>query len=301
MITPNRRVLIIDDNPSIHDDFRKILAPVPQNTSSLDQMRSALFGEAPPASETANVSFEVDTADQGLAGLSMVMQSKQQERPYALAFVDMRMPPGWDGLETVEHLWVVDPDLQIIICSAYSDNPWDEIVKRLGKDDKLLILQKPFNAIEVWQMATALSMKWNLGIQVSKQLDSVSQLVLQRTAELVAAREELQRLGAKSQQAAMSSAGTDERLAAACAQTEYLAVLGREIHDPLTSIIAATDRLSHNGLTPGQRAAVSEVRKGVETARTLINELLRLAPVELIPESSLRAAQPPEQLERGRR
>ncbi|HSA62431.1 MAG TPA: histidine kinase dimerization/phospho-acceptor domain-containing protein [Nitrospiraceae bacterium] len=285
-MTPAKyRILVIDDNLSIHDDFRKLLAPAEQASSSLNEMRSSLFGGAPPVAGNDGVLFEVDTADQGKSGLSMVLQAKQQQRPYAVAFVDMRMPPGWDGLETIGYLWTADPDLQVVICSAYSDHPWDDIISRLGKSDNLLILQKPFNGIEAWQLAMALSRKWSLGIQVAQKLDAMSQLIMQRTADLEAAKQELEKLKVKPRQKEQGSSGGEARLLAADAQIEFLAVLGHEIHDPLTSIMTAIHQLAQSGLTADQQRAVSAAQKAVGIAQTMIDELLQLAPVELAKDS----------------
>jgi diguanylate cyclase len=186
--TQNLRVLVIDDNPDIHADFRKILQPK-AGEESLTEARSALFGD-PPLSEVLGP-FELDCADQGQAGLTMVQLARSEGRPYAVAFVDMRMPPGWDGLETIEHLWKEDPELQVVICTAYSDQPWNEVMTRIGGNDKLLILQKPFNSIEVSQLATALCRKWDLAHEVAGQLDELSRQVENRTAELRGANEQL--------------------------------------------------------------------------------------------------------------
>jgi diguanylate cyclase (GGDEF)-like protein len=101
------------------------------------------------------------------------------------------MPPGWDGLDTIEHLWKEDAGLQVVICTAYSDQPWDEIRDRIGRNDKLLILQKPFNGVEVSQLATALCRKWDLAHKVAGQLDELSRLVEERTAEFQHANEQL--------------------------------------------------------------------------------------------------------------
>jgi diguanylate cyclase (GGDEF)-like protein len=101
------------------------------------------------------------------------------------------MPPGWDGLETVEHLWKVDSALQVVICSAYSDQPWDEIRDRIGRTDKLLILQKPFNSIEVLQQATALCRKWDLANKAAGRLNELSHLVDERAMELQHANRQL--------------------------------------------------------------------------------------------------------------
>ena len=96
----NRHILVIDDNVSIHEDFRKILAP-PAESDSLSQARAALFGEAPTL--PSKVHYELDFASPGREGFGLAQSAHQAGNPYALAFVDMRMPPGWDGLETIEH------------------------------------------------------------------------------------------------------------------------------------------------------------------------------------------------------
>ena len=178
---PNRRVLVVDDNSSIHHDFLKILH-LESKQDVLEHARSSLFGDS--ASRTLQDPFEVECANQGQGALTLVQMAKNEGRPYAVAFVDMRMPPGWDGLETIEHLWEVDPQLQIVICTAYSDQPWDEIRDRIGRTDKLVILQKPFNTIEALQLASALCRKWDLARKVSGQLTELGQLVEERTTAL---------------------------------------------------------------------------------------------------------------------
>ncbi|MGH7133851.1 MAG: response regulator transcription factor, partial [Phycisphaerales bacterium] len=117
------RVLIIDDNEAIHTDFRKILSPEQAPSSTLTGAKAALFGSAAKP-QSPHASFDVVSALQGQAGLAMVQEALAAGRPFSVAFVDMRMPPGWDGLETIENLWKVDPDLQVVICSAYSDHSW---------------------------------------------------------------------------------------------------------------------------------------------------------------------------------
>jgi len=179
--SPNLRVLVIDDNLSIHEDFRKVLHANAAD-EHLAEARAALFEQPPRV--LVSERFEVDCADQGEAGLSLVKKARNEGRPYAVAFVDMRMPPGWDGLETIERLWTVDDTLQVVVCTAYSDQPWDEIRARIGRNDKLLILQKPFNGIEALQLATALCRKWELARKVAGQLGELSRQVQARTTEL---------------------------------------------------------------------------------------------------------------------
>jgi CheY-like chemotaxis protein len=134
-----------------------------------------LFDEEPQANH--DVVFELRFADQGQVGLHMVEQSVAARAPYALAFVDMRMPPGWDGLRTIEQIWKVDPNIQVVICTAFSDHPWREIAARLGKTDRLLILRKPFDAIEVEQLAVSLACKWELSQRAQLRIDGINALV----------------------------------------------------------------------------------------------------------------------------
>lgn len=155
------RVIIIDDNPAIHEDFRKILV-TNDSDKELREAEAAFLGKAFVEEADDDLLIDLDSAMQGDEGFCKVQEAVQQKRPYALAFVDMRMPPGWDGLTTIEKLWEADPDLQVVICSAYSDNTWADIRRRLGRSDRLLILKKPFDNSEVLQMTAALIEKRRL-------------------------------------------------------------------------------------------------------------------------------------------
>ncbi|MEJ5278802.1 response regulator [Pseudomonas sp. C 49-2] len=178
---PNRRLLLIDDTPSIHDDFRKILMPVVETNQALDAMESALFGDTTKARAPV---FELHSAYGGEEGLQLLVTAMERKQPYALAFVDMRMPQGWDGAKTIEELWKVAPDLQVVICTAYSDYSWEDLLERLHAHDRLLILKKPFDNIEVQQMANTLANKWDMARRASLQTTHLEQLVEQRTQAL---------------------------------------------------------------------------------------------------------------------
>ena len=186
------RILIVDDNRAIHDDFRKILESSKAD-DGLQELGAALFSDGPAAVETP-IGFHLDSAYQGREALTLVQQSVQDCRPYSVAFIDMRMPPGWNGLETIEHLWAVDPKLQMVICSAYSDNDWTNVFERLGRSDKLLVLKKPFDVIEVVQCAHALTAKWRNERALWQQLDSLEQDVSDRTRSLESANKQLRHM-----------------------------------------------------------------------------------------------------------
>jgi two-component system, NtrC family, sensor kinase len=176
------RMLVVDDNPAIHDDVRKVLVDPSRLTADVDSVEEKLFGSR--RSRARRLSFEIDSAYQGDDALDMVRQAVQAGAPYAIAFVDMRMPPGSDGLKTIVALWKIDPLVQIVICSAYSDYSWEEIAESAGETDQLVILRKPFEPIEVLQLAHALTKKWELQRVVRRQMQGLEAQVLERTLEL---------------------------------------------------------------------------------------------------------------------
>ena len=176
------RILVIDDNAAIHEDFRKILGAQSSSGSRLTNVENALFGE--PSSAVERTTFRIDSAFQGQEGLEMVRKAMEAGDPYSMAFVDIRMPPGWDGVETIEHIWKVCPDLQTVICTAYSDYSWDDFIRRFGHTDNLLILKKPFETVEVLQVAHALTKKWTLGRQARLRMEDLDRMVQERTLKL---------------------------------------------------------------------------------------------------------------------
>jgi len=181
----NSRLLIVDDNRAIHEDFKKVLGPKLSASPSLADVEEELFGNRrsePPASARV---FQMDSAFQGQEALALVKQSLAEDRPYAMAFMDVRMPPGWDGIEATAKIWEVDPDLQIVICTAYSDYSWDEMLRKLGQSDRLVILKKPFDNIEVTQLAHSLTRKWQLHHEAKKRLAGLEETVVARTEQMV--------------------------------------------------------------------------------------------------------------------
>jgi signal transduction histidine kinase/DNA-binding LytR/AlgR family response regulator len=182
MTEPNRRILIVDDNRAIHGDFYKILQGRPKiDTTDLEV---ELFGV--PGDH--QVAFELSSAYQGAEGIELVRAAVAAGRPFALAVVDMRMPPGMGGLETIAKLWEVDPDLQVVICTAYSDASWPDIVRRFGPTDRLLILKKPFDVVEVCQLALALTQKWQLAHEARVRMAELTQSRADLAASLALAR-----------------------------------------------------------------------------------------------------------------
>lgn len=180
------RILLIDDNDAIHRDFRKVLleeTPDPE----FENLKLHLFNDeqqTPRSTTPPPVNYLIDSAMQGETGYEMVKESLASNKRYSLAFIDVRMPPGWDGIFTIQRLWEIDPELQIVICSAYSDYSFEKIKETFKHHDGYLILKKPFDSMEIRQVAASLTKKWELIQQTKQQVQNLEHLVKERTQEL---------------------------------------------------------------------------------------------------------------------
>lgn len=180
------RILVIDDNHTVHDAFDGILRhDLPNSALAVDE--ALMFGESAEGGVIKPV-YELDHAMSGLEGVEKIRQAVESNRPYQVAFVDIRMP-GIDGVETIERFWKLDTRIQTVICTAYADYRWEDLAKRLGQTDRLLLLKKPFHNIEVLQMASTLVQKWFLAKQAALKFEQMEVWVAQRTQKLL----ELQR------------------------------------------------------------------------------------------------------------
>jgi PAS domain S-box-containing protein len=173
VMTDNKRILVIDDDQDIWKSYQMVLQPRQQdNTSSINQLNALLLeGDSQKKPEVLEESpeFELIYASQGQDGYEMVKQAHQDKQPFAIAFVDIRMPPGWDGMETATRIREFDPDIEIVIVTAYSDRSREEIAQAVGTLHKLLFFRKPFDPEELMQVAVSLCDKWNTGKREEEQ------------------------------------------------------------------------------------------------------------------------------------
>lgn len=182
----NSRILIVDDNKAIHDDIRKILDPSKRKDQVIDELERALFEEDCSLTIGLNIRYKIDSAFQGEEALEMV-RIAMRTQPYAVIFMDLRMPPGWNGVDTILRIWEEFPNTEMVICTAFSDYTWEGIVSTIGLTDRLLILKKPFDPMVVKQMALMLTQKWNsayLGRQCVQEVDDLEMETAKRTAKL---------------------------------------------------------------------------------------------------------------------
>jgi len=268
------RLLMIDDNPRIHEDYRKILGG--GERVSVSRAEAALFGEQPTRE---GPTFDVDSAMQGRDGVERARRALDEGRPYSVAFIDMRMPPGWDGLETIEQLWKIDPEVQVVVCSAYTDYDWLELLARLGHSDKLIVIKKPFEPIEILQSASALSRKWQNARALKHHIESLERAVTDRTRGLEAANRQLRHLASHDALTGLPNRLLlDDRVAQAIAQAN------RQGHE-FALLVVDLDRFKLINDSLGHRAGddlLREVAQRLKSAVRAVDTTARLGGDEFV-------------------
>jgi signal transduction histidine kinase len=277
---------VIDDNRNIHEDFRTILGRRPAPSVTVEDEEAAIFGQTSTSSDQGG--FEIDSAFQGEEGVEKVRQAVAEKRPYALAFVDMRMPPGWDGVRTIQELWKVYPDLEVVICTAYSDHSWSSIVEVLGRTDRLLILKKPCDNVEVQQLATALTEKWTLSQEARMKREELEQKVAERTEQLNSANKELRRETCVCKEALnrltreiVERRNAEEKLARTNRELrDFVYVIGHDLKTPIAGIQTMLNLISSDcadSLGPETKEQIRLLSKRVQRMHNLVEGMMQYA------------------------
>ncbi len=267
-------MLVVDDNPSIHDDFRRIFTPERDAAPALDELAASVFGIH---GTTSSAAFSLDHVSQGQDALERVIAAQDGGRPYALLFMDVRMPPGWDGIETCARIFEVDPNVHIVLCTAYPERGWRRRVESLPGRDRVLVLKKPFDIVEVQQLASALCERWAFARRDRARMRDLERSVTEQRGRLAAAATHLRNEIA-------SRTLAERRLD----QARRLEGLGRlaagmchEINNPLSFIVTSAElieeELSELGSTIPARSHddLSELVQSVSVGASRIMRIVR--------------------------
>lgn len=265
MLSPN--ILIVDDQETILDSFATLLGPPSAGDQDimLDELEVAMGGV--PANTVTTPTYQLRYARQGLDAIRECEIALAENRPFSVAFLDIHMPPGIDGVETAVRLWKLQPDLEIVLCTAHAMYSWHAILARLPVRDQLVILRKPFDPIEVRQLASCLSEKWRRGRAVARRMAELEHVI----AREVARRLEIELRGSQKFEAL-------GRLAAGIAH---------EINTPSQFIRSSIDYLGEvfaiagEALPAGTRAdiasAIEDAASGVERITTIVRSVREYA------------------------
>ncbi|MEZ4748378.1 MAG: hybrid sensor histidine kinase/response regulator [Calditrichia bacterium] len=270
------RILITDDNSAIHEDIESILGQNQIGNQELDDLDSELFGNSEKDSKndmSPIVSYTIEHAYSGEEAIKKVAAANAENNPYALLFMDVRMPPGMDGIVAVQKIWEKYPNTEIIICSAYSDYSWDSIIKIYGKTDKLMFLQKPFNRIAIQQMAISMTTKWELQNELRDLIQNLDAKVEKRTRELKIALEKTKQAQKETEKAAAAAAAQKVR-------SEFLSVMGHELRTPLNAILGFSDLLKPHFNDGKPAEYVAAIKSSGQSLITLLNDILDISKME---------------------
>jgi len=284
MISDNHRILIADDLPDIHEDYRKILTPRTSSVLCVEGVADFAPHFTLPRKDT-QTSFQLETVMQGEDAIRAVTRARTEGEPFAMVFLDVRMPPGIDGIETALRLREIDPSLQVVLCTAYSDYSFADISRRFKESDSLLILKKPFDPAEVQQLAQTLCRKWTLSEENKKLLNDLEIRVSLRTAELEGAKGKL-------------LVALNRAEAASRAKTDFLRCVSHELNTPLNGIVGVASVIELS-TDPDLVEMGSLISESSERLNRLFARILLYLEIDTVPCSTFHYTQMHELVEKA--
>lgn len=261
----NRHILVVDDDESIHQDFEKILnGPSYSSGDDYDALKKELFDLDKTASKAVDIRYEMDHAYQGEEAVNMVTEQADAGNPYSLIFMDVRMPPGMDGIQTIQSIWQRYPDIEMVICTAYSDHSWEKIIQLLGSSDNLLFMKKPFDATALKQVALSLTTKWQLQRETMLHTDQLEKKVQERTQQLIDMVVEFKKVKEKAQKQSQSDRA-------------YLASVSDQIRTQIGVVSEMNDMLLKTDLNNEQMELSELIGNNAEAITHMTDDILEFS------------------------
>ncbi|MEA1968040.1 MAG: response regulator, partial [Thermodesulfobacteriota bacterium] len=257
-VDKNKRILIIDDDSGIRKTYQKILSNKKSNSSLMDKGADLFFKSKKETLYVNDDEYDLVLAERGELGVLEVKKSLKEGYPFAAAFIDMQMP-GIDGAQTSRQIWEIDPDIRIVLVTAYSAYKSDDIIKTIGRKD-IFYLRKPFNSDEIKQFARALTNGWKQEKQrkeIEKKLRDSEKTLKQTNKTLETTIEHANTMAVKAELASI-------------AKSEFLAQMSHEIRTPMNSVLGFLEIVLEN------QSIKNEIRQQLSTAHNSAMELLTL-------------------------
>ena len=262
----SKRILVVDDNEAIHEDIHNILdiKRGKRKNSETEKLEQELFGT--DFSSEASVSgdiidYVIDDAYQGAEAVTMVTQAANEGFPYALIFMDVRMPPGMDGIQATTEIWERHPQIEIVICTAHSDYSWDQIVKQFGSTEHLFFMKKPFDSIVLRQTAYSLTRKWDTTAKNARHVEKLEAEIQHRTQQLNEMSDHLKKMKKDTEKVTL-------------AKNRFFSSITSELQTPLNGILGITDLLLDTELNQEQRSFAETIKFSGNSLLLIMNDIL---------------------------